>query len=207
RLVAQKTVENLMKRHFDAYYAETKEDALKKAVELIDKEKTVSWGGSVSVADIGLIEYLKENNYLLLNRDAAKTSDEKMQISKQALTCGTYLMGTNAMSEDGELVNVDCIGNRVSALMFGPDNVVVVVGVNKIMPDLDEAISRARNYAAPVNMQKIASKSERQTPCVKTGKCFNCLSKDSICSNVVITRLCYPEGRIKLILCNEEMGF
>ena len=130
-----------------------------------------------------------------------------MQILRQALLCDTYLMGTNAITNDGELVNVDCIGNRVGALMFGPKSVIVIAGMNKVTDNIDVAIKRARNYAAPVNMQRIAEKNTRQTPCCKTGECHNCISKDSICSNIVITRLCNPQNRIKVILVGENLGF
>ena len=206
-LLAEKVVNNLKKRFFEAYYVQSKEEALKKAIELIPKTDTVSWGGSVSAVETGLIDYVINNGYKVINRDLAKTIEEKTELLRQALLCDTYIMGTNAISKDGELVNVDCIGNRVGALMFGPKSVIVIAGMNKIADTLEEAVKRARNYAAPVNMQRIAEKSIRQTPCCKTGECFNCLSKDSICSNIVITRLCNPENRIKIILVNEDMGF
>lgn len=206
-LLGENTVINLKKRFFDAYYVQTKEDAFKKAIELIPKTDTISWGGSVSVAETGLIDYVINNGYKTINRDFAKTPEEKMSLLRQALLCDTYLMGANALTKDGELVNVDCIGNRVGALMFGPKSVIVIAGMNKVTDSLENAIKRARNYAAPVNMQRISEKSPRQTPCCKTGECFNCLSKDSICSNIVITRLCNPASRIKVILVNENLGF
>ena len=206
-IVGNKIAEAFNKRHFEAYYVNTKEEALKKAIELIPQDKTISWGGSMSIEEIGLINYLKENNYPVIDRATAKNAEEKMAMYKQALTCGTFLMSANAISEDGQLINVDCIGNRIGALIFGPDNVIVVVGVNKAMPTVEEAQKRAREYAAPVNMQKISALSGRQTPCVITGKCQDCKSTDSICSNIVITRLCYPAKRIKVIVVGENLGF
>ncbi len=161
----------------------------------------------MSVVQSGLLNYLTENNYSVINRDLAENEEEKKELLLKALSCGTYLTGTNAISEDGQLVNIDCIGNRVAALIYGPRNVIVVSSINKIMPTLDDAIKRARTYAAPVNMQRIAENTDRQTPCIVTGSCGNCTSKDSICSNIVITRLCYPEGRIKVILTQENFGF
>ncbi len=205
--LGEKLVKNLEKRHFEAFFAQTKEEAMAIALNLIPKEESVSWGGSKTVVDTGLIDYLINNNYKVINRDLAKDAEEKYLLLTQALTSFTYLTGTNAITVDGELVNVDCIGNRVSALMFGPKNVVVIIGVNKISKDLDEAVSRARNYAAPVNMQRISAVSGKKTPCLTDGVCHNCLSSDSICSNIVITRLCNPLGRIKVILVNENLGF
>lgn len=207
RLVAKKTVEALNKRFFDACYVETKEQALAKAVELTNRNKSVSWGGSITLEEIGLIKYLKENNYNIIDRNAAKTREEKLLLSKQALTCGSFFMSSNSISMTGELVNIDGVGNRVSALIFGPDNVIVVAGVNKIMPDLDSALKRAREYAAPVNIQRISALSERKTPCSLSGTCHDCTSPDSICSNIVITRLCLQQKRIKVILVGENLGF
>ena len=116
-------------------------------------------------------------------------------------------MGTNAISEDGELVNIDCVGNRTAALMFGPKSVIIIVSVSKIMPNLDEAIKRARHYSAPINIQRVAGNGQRQTPCFTTGCCSDCTSKDSICSHIVTTRLCNPEKRIKVIIVGEDLGF
>ncbi len=207
KILAERVIENLQKRFFDAYYAETKEDALKKAIELIPKTDIISWGGSVSISEIGLMDYILNNNYKVINRDSAKSKEEKFDLLKQALTCDTYLMGTNAISADGELVNIDCIGNRTAALMFGPKSVIIIAGVNKIAPTVEDAIKRARTYVAPINIQRVASIDGRQTPCYKTGSCFDCKSPDSICSHIVVTRLCNPQKRIKIILTNETLGF
>lgn len=207
RKLGEKVVINLKKRFFDAYYAETKEDALKKAIELIPESDTVSWGGSISIMEIGLMDYILKNKYNVINRDLAKNPEEKKEILKQAMFCDTYLMGTNAISEDGQLVNIDCIGNRTAALMFGPKNVVIIAGINKVVSTLDEAIKRAREFSAPVNMQRVAGNGIRQTPCYSSGICHDCISRDSICSHIVVTRLCNPAKRVKIILTNEELGF
>lgn len=205
--LCDKLIKNLKKRHFEAFYAENGTKALETALGLIPKDETVSWGGSVSLSQIGLIEYLKNNDYNVINRDLAKNPEEKYALLTKALTAFTYLTGTNAITDEGELVNVDCIGNRVAALMFGPKNVIVIIGVNKITHSLEEAIKRARNVAAPTNMQRITSISGKQTPCLTDGVCHDCLSTDSICSNIVVTRLCNPLGRIKVIVVNEDLGF
>ena len=206
-ILCNKLISEFEKRHFEAYYTENKKEALAKAIELINKEDIISWGGSVTTREIGLINYLEENNFKTINRDKATSKEEKDELSRQALLCDTYIMGTNAITEEGELINVDCIGNRVGALMFGPNKVIVVVGRNKICKNKDEAISRARNIAAPINMQRISDLTGRKTPCVTEGKCLDCKSENSICSNIVLTRLCYPAKRIKIILVNENLGF
>lgn len=205
--LGEKTVLALRKRHFEAYYVDTKKEALEKAVELIPNTDVVSWGGSVSIVETGLIDYLLKNDYNVINRDKAKSQEEKTMLLKKALLCDTYLMGTNAISEDGELVNIDCVGNRTAALMFGPNSVIIIAGTNKVTPTLDEAIKRARNFAAPTNIQRVAGNGQRQTPCFSTGCCSDCTSKDSICSHIVITRLCNPQKRIKIILVGENLGF
>lgn len=205
--VGEKVVLGLKKRFFDAYYVDTKEQALQKAVELIPLTDVISWGGSMSVLEVGLIDHLLKNEYHVINRDLASNKEEKIEILKQAMYCDTYLMGANAMTEDGQLVNIDCIGNRVAALMFGPKNVVIIVGVNKVVKTVDEAIERAREIAAPINMQRVAGNGLRQTPCFSSGSCHDCISKDSICSHIVITRLCNPQKRIKVIVVGESLGF
>lgn len=205
--LGQKTAENLKKRFFDAYYVQTKEEALKKAVELIPKDHTIAWGGTTSANDIGLIKYITENGYTVINRDAAKTPEEKADLARKSLLADTYIMGTNAISEDGQLVNIDATGNRIAALIYGPKSVIIIAGVKKVMPSLEDAIKRARTIAAPTNMQRIAKNSERNTPCTINGTCMNCTSKDSICSHIVITRLCKPQGRIKIILTPDDIGF
>lgn len=207
RKVGEKVVLGLKKRFFDAYYVDTKEQALQKAVELIPLTDVISWGGSMSVLEVGLIDHLLKNEYNVINRDLASNKEDKIEILKQAMHCDTYLMGTNAMTEDGQLVNIDCIGNRVAALMFGPKSVVVIVGVNKVVKTVDEAIERAREIAAPINMQRVAGNGLRQTPCFSSGSCHDCISKDSICSHIVITRLCNPQKRIKVIVVGESLGF
>ena len=150
----------------------------------------------------GLKQRLAQEGYTLLDRDTANTPEEKQAIMRQALTCGTFLMSSNAISEDGQLVNIDGIGNRVAALCFGPKQVIVVAGMNKVAADLDGAVSRARHIAAPANAQRFDGK----TPCTVNGQCGDCTSPDCICSQMVITRFCKPAGRIKVVLVGEELG-
>ena len=169
-LSGPKTVEAMKKRHFDAYYCSTAAEAVEKALELIPKTDSVSWGGVMTVDELGLKQRLAQEGYTLLDRDTAKTPEEKQAIMRQALTCGTFLMSSNAISKDGQLVNIDGMGNRVAAMCFGPRQVVVIAGMNKVLGTLDDAVARARNVAAPANAQRFGLK----TPCGLTGQCGDC---------------------------------
>lgn len=197
-----KVAENFNKRGFEAYYCPTKEDALAKAISLIPEDHVVSWGGSVSINDIGLRPYVLEHRQVI-DRDTAKTPEERKELLRKALLCDTFIMGTNAAIEDGQLYNIDGNGNRVAALIFGPKQVVVIVGMNKVEPTLEAAITRARTVASPINMQRFSKK----TPCAVTGMCADCNSPDSICNQMVRTRRCAPVGRIKVILVGENLGY
>ena len=129
--------------------------------------------------------------------------DERFDLMRKSLSCDTFLMSSNAVSKEGELVNIDGMGNRVSALCFGPKQIVMIIGLNKVAPDLDSAIKRARNIASPINTQRF----NLDTPCTKKGACYDCKSSDCICAQMVITRVCRPKGRIKIVFCGENLGF
>lgn len=197
-----KVVEALKKRHFDAYYVSTKEEALKKAMEIIPADHSVGWGGSMTVDSIGLKEELQKRGNVLIDRDKGTTPQEKDEIMLKVLGCGTFLMSSNAITENGELFNIDGKANRVAALCFGPKSVVVIAGMNKVVQDLDAAYKRVRGFAAPANSQRFDIK----TPCKVTGECADCTSPDCICNQLVTTRLCKPAGRIKVILVGEDLG-
>lgn len=198
-----KVAEALNKRHFEAYYCPDRAAAIEKVLELISPEDTVSWGGTATVDELGVKEALRQRGQAVIDRDTAKDAQERQQMLKQALTCDTFLMGSNAISADGQLVNIDGTGNRVAALCFGPTQVVVVAGMNKVAGDLDGAMRRAREVAAPMNAQRFPLK----TPCVANGLCGDCKGPDSICAQIVTTRLCKPAGRIKVVLVGEDLGF
>lgn len=201
-LSGPKTVEAMKKRHFDAYYCSTAAEAVEKALELIPKTDSVSWGGVMTVDELGLKQRLAQEGYTLIDRDTAKDPAEKQALMHQALSCGTFLMSSNAISKDGQLVNIDGMGNRVAALCFGPKQVIVVAGMNKVAGDLDSAMSRARHIAAPANVQRFDVK----TPCAVTGQCGNCTSPDCCCAQIVTTRFSKIPGRIKVVLVGEELG-
>lgn len=189
-------------RHFEAYYCGTKEEALKKALELIPEGSVVAWGGSVTMNEIGLSEALHNGKYQLIDRDAAPP-EERRKLMRQGLLADYFISGANAVSEDGEIVNIDGMGNRVGAIVYGPDHVVMIAGMNKVAKTLEDAVKRARTIAAPINKQRFGG----TTPCAKTGSCGDCKAEDCICCQMLVTRVCRPAGRIKVILVGEDLGF
>lgn len=203
RKAGEKLCEKLQSRGFAAYYCANGEEALQKALALIPAGSVVSWGGCRSAEEIGLLEAVRQGEYQILDRNTAKTPEERVAIMKQALTCDVFLTGTNAITEDGELVNVDGNGNRVAAMTYGPDSVIVIAGMNKLTKTVMDAANRARTVAAPINAQRF----DLQTPCKIDGMCHDCNSPDSICTYVVRTRRCKPTGRIKVILVGEVLGY
>ena len=196
-------VKNLKARHFDAYYCETGEDALKKALELIPEGASVGWGGALSAEQIGLMDALHAGNYRPIDRSLARSTEEREQMMRDMMFCDVFLTGANGMSLDGQMVNIDGTGNRVAATIYGPKSVIVVAGMNKVEDSLEDAIRRARTVAAPMNNQRF----ENDNPCSATGTCGNCKNEKCICNQIVITRHCRPIGRIKFILVGEELGF
>lgn len=197
-----RVVEALKRRHFDAYYCPTGQEALEKVLSLIPAGDVVAWGGSATLSQLGIIEEVKKTNPVI-DRATASTPEEGRELMRKALLCDTYLMSSNAISEDGQLYNIDGNGNRVAALIFGPKSVIVVAGMNKVTKTIQDAEARARYIAAPVNAQRF----QNETPCNVTGTCADCLSKSSICASMVRTRMCRPAGKIKVVLVGEELGF
>lgn len=195
-------VKNLESRHFEAYYCETKEKALEKALELIPKGATVGWGGAMSAQQIGLMDALNAGDYRAIDRDKCPTPEEKLQAAKDSLFADVFLTGANALSLDGQMVNIDGTGNRVAAIVYGPGTVLVIAGMNKVEDTLEAAIIRARTVAAPMNKQRFPA----QTPCEVTGACGDCKAEGCICNQILITRHCRPVGRIKFILVGEDLG-
>ena len=194
----------LNKRFFDAYYVATKEEALAKALELIDPADVVGWGGSMTLDEVGLKDALKARGQKVMDRDAEPDPAKKKQLMRDIVAqADTFITSSNAITEDGQLLNVDNLGNRVAPLTFGPDNVVVIAGINKVVRDQEAAEDRIKTVAAPINMARIGF----ETPCFVTGKCSECLSPKSICASWVRTRKCTPPGRIKVILVGEDLGF
>lgn len=198
-----KVAEALNKRHFEAYYCPDRAAAVEKVLELISLEDTVSWGGTLTVDELGLKDLLRARGQKLIDRDIAQSGEEREELMRKGLLADTFLTSSNAVTADGQLFNIDGNGNRVAALCFGPTQVVVVAGMNKVAGDLDGAMRRAREVAAPMNAQRFPLK----TPCVANGLCGDCKGPDSICAQIVTTRLCKPAGRIKVVLVGEDLGF
>lgn len=202
-LLAEQVIKSLKSRQMEGHYVQTKEEALALALELIPEGSSISWGGSMSIKAIGLPEALHKGNYKVLDRDLCATPEEKAEMMHQALNCDYFLASCNAISEDGILVNIDGNANRVAAFAFGPKNVLLIVGMNKVVKSEEDAMSRARNEAAPINAQRFGL----DTPCSKNGMCYDCKSPDCICCQILITRYSRVAKRIKVILVDENLGF
>ena len=200
---AETLIKNLDKRGMEAYYVDNKDDALKMALRFVTPGSSVSWGGSMSINEIGLIPALKAWDCTVLDRTVPKTEEEKKEFFGKVAVCDYYFMSTNAITIDGELVNIDCTCNRVASLIFGPSNVIIIAGMNKVADNLESAVDRARNTAAPMNTIRL----DRKTPCTQVGRCMDCMSPDCICNQFVVTRRSAPAGRIKIILVGEELGY
>lgn len=201
--LGKRVVKALESRNMEAYYVETKEDALKKALELIPCGSTIAMGGSASVAECGLLEAVKNGQYQFYDRDLAKTPEEKREIYLKAFSADWFLGSVNAMSEDGVFINIDANANRVAAYAYGPKNVLLIVGMNKVVKTQEDAMNRARNEAGPINAQRFGL----DTPCSKNGSCFDCKSPDSICAQILVTRFSKIKGRFKILLVNDDLGF
>ena len=199
-LLAQKVIKGLMSRNMTGYYAASREEALMQALSLIPEGSTVTMGGGMSVHKIGLPKALQEGNWNFIDRDQIA---DKRAAMLAAYDADVFLSSANAVTEDGILVNIDGNSNRVSAIAQGPKKVLFIVGMNKVCDDIDGAIKRARNVAAPANAQRF----NLSTPCAKTGSCMNCKSPDTICCQFLITRFSRHSGRIHVILVNDFLGF
>ena len=196
---AQTLIKNLEKRNMSGYYCATKEEALQKALQLIPVNSSVGWGGSMTMEEIGLLDALKKGEYEAIDRTQG---DPKEQAAK-IFTADYFLMSTNAITLDGELINIDGRANRICYLCYGPEHVLIIAGMNKVVPDVESGIKRVRNMATPPNTTRL----NKNTPCAKTGRCMDCLSPDCICNQILITRRSGQEGRISVILVGEELGY
>ncbi len=199
-LLAQKVIQGLKSRNMTGYYAKNKEKALQIALDLIPEGASVTKGGCMSAREIGLIDAISEGDYNFIDRD---NYADKRAAMLMAYDADVFISSANAMTDDGILVNIDGNANRVSAIAQGPKKVIFIVGMNKICDDIDGAMKRARNVAAPINAQRFGL----DTPCTKTGACMNCKSPDTICCQFLITRYSRHKDRIHVILVNDDLGF
>ncbi len=199
-LLAQKVIKGLQSRNMTGYYAKDREEAKRIALSLIPEGSSVTMGGALSAHEVGLVEAVKTGSFRFIDRAAYENPREAMLAAYDA---DWFLSSANAMTEDGVLVNIDGNANRVSCIANGPKHVLFIVGMNKVCSDIDGAMKRARNVAAPINAQRFGL----NTPCAKTGACMNCKSPDTICCQFLITRFSRHKDRIHVILVNDTLGF
>ncbi len=203
-LLLEKAKNALIKNGFLVKILQTKQECLESAIAQIDKEKEIGTGGSTTVKEIGLFEYLVENNYKIINPYIPNlTAEEVFDLRRKALFADCFIAGTNAITLEGELVNIDGYSNRVAAIMFGPKKVFLFVGRNKIVQNREQGINRIREIAAPINAKRL----NKNTPCAKSGICEDCDIEDRICNNLVVTMKQNIKDRIKIFLINEKLGF
>jgi len=196
-------IRNLKQRNIDAFFLESFYEVNEKLLQMIPTDCTVGIGHSITVQNSGIIEKLEERGNVVFDKTKAINKEEGKHIKKKALIADWFITGTNAISLEGHIVNIDHSGNRVAAMVFGPDNVVIVVGINKITDSLSEAIFRARNVASPMN----AKRAGFNPPCVELNKCVDCKSRDRVCNSVVIIEGQETKGRMKVFIVNESTGF
>lgn len=203
-LQAKSLVAAIEKRNMTAFYCESKEDCLKKVLELLPESCTIAWGGSESIKEAGITEAVKESGkYTVYDRAKYLSPRQVKEFNLLAFQSDYYFMSSNAVTLDGMLMNIDGNGNRVANLIFGPSHVIVVVGMNKVVPTIEDAYDRIRNFASPPNTIRL----KKNTPCSKLGKCGDCYSDDCICNQIVITRRSREKERIIVLVVNDNLGF
>jgi hypothetical protein len=204
QILGQTMIKNFKKRNIDAYYCNTSEEAVTLAMELMSAGGTVGMGGTETVKETGLLDAVKVNpNLTFLDRSLATTAEKKKEIYRNSFFCDYYLMSSNAITIDGELINIDGNGNRVACLIYGPDQVLILAGMNKVVDSVEAGLERIGTHAAPPNAARLGTK----TPCGVLGHCGDCHSEDCMCCQIVVTRHSRQKGRIKVILIGEELGF
>lgn len=200
----QRTIENLEKNNIEGFYVKSEEELIKKIIEIVKEGSTVSVGGSMTLFETGVIEHLRSGRYNFLDRYKEGLSQEDMKdIYRKSFFADAYFTSSNAITEEGEIYNVDGNGNRVAAMIYGPDKVIIIAGINKIVRDLDEAIIRNREMAAPANAKRL----NKNTPCTKTGYCMDCSSPERICRNYVLIKNQGKKGRMFVIFVDKQLGY
>lgn len=203
-ILADTVIKNLEKRQMEGYYFATAKEAVQKALSLMQSGTSAGFGGSSTLDETGMLQALRNRDDItLIDRDTASTPQEKEDLYHRCFLADSYFMSSNAITADGELINIDGIGNRVAALIYGPKQVIILAGMNKIVPSVEEGIRRVRNTATPPNCIRL----DKKTPCAVTGVCQDCLSPDGICNQIVITRRSGQKDRIKVLLIGETLGF
>ena len=201
--LAERMIKNLKRRNMEAFYCKTSEETIQKVLELIPDGSSITWGGSMTIRDMGLPDALrKKGTYEVLDRDLVEGNEGKVQMYVRAFTTDVYLSSANAISEDGVIVNIDGNGNRVAAITWGPKKVIFIIGLNKVAQTVEAALARARSTASPIN----AARFDIKTPCQVDGVCHNCNSPESICNYVHFLRNS-PHGKHTVILVGENLGY
>ncbi len=201
--LADTMIEKFNVRGIEGYYCATAEEALIMAQRFLTPDCVVSWGGSETLEEIGLIDALKASDFVVIDRKEAKTPEASRELYSKIVLADYYFMSSNAITLNGELINIDGMGNRVACLAYGPANVIIVAGMNKVVSDVEAGVKRVRNMASPANATRLGMK----TPCASIGRCADCLSDDCLCNQIVVTRKSRIPNRIKVILVGEELGF
>ncbi|EOS77375.1 MAG: lactate utilization protein [Lachnospiraceae bacterium] len=207
QLAFKAAVENIIKklalRNMEGYFFEDCNSCVKEIIQMMENGSSVGWGGSESIKECGLMDAVRSGNFTLLDRLTAKSPAEDRELYAKTVLSDYYLMSTNAITLDGELINIDGNGNRIACLIHGPKHVILVVGMNKLVPDIESGYARVRNLAAPANAKRL----NKHTPCFNMGRCADCLSEDCMCSHTVITRRSGIPGRIKIFFVAQELGY
>ncbi|MEQ8196450.1 MAG: lactate utilization protein [Clostridiaceae bacterium] len=200
----ERTIEALRKNNMNGYLLNSIEELISKIEELVKKDSRVTCGGSVSLFEVGIIDHLRSGRYDFLDRYKEGLSGEELrEIYRQAFLCDAYFVSSNAITEAGEIYNVDGNGNRVAAILYGPEKVIIIAGTNKIVKDLDEAIKRTKEISAPANAKRL----NRATPCTESGRCMDCKSPERICREYTLIRSQGNKDRIHVLFLNEEIGY
>ncbi|HJC47284.1 MAG TPA: lactate utilization protein [Candidatus Lachnoclostridium pullistercoris] len=204
REMAQKIAGSLKKRNIEGFYCRDKEEALKLVLSMVPDGAKVGWGGSVTLDQIGLFDGLREKNCVMLDlKEGGKDPEETERIYRESVGADFFFMSTNGITENGELVNIDGAGTRLGRMIYGPKHVIIIAGINKISKDIESAVDRIQNEVCPI----LAVRSGRNTACGNLGRCGNCFTPDSMCCEIVITRKSRQNGRMKLVLVGEELGY
>lgn len=205
KIQAEEIIKKIKMRGMNGIYCRSKEDAKKCVLDMIEDGASVAWGGSESLKETGILDAVMADKERLdvIDRCTYVTDEQKRELKGKIAMCDYFLMSTNAITLDGELVNIDGAGSRLSYLIYGPEKVIIVAGMNKVSTDVEDAVKRVRNIASPPNAIRLSC----DTPCAKYGRCMNCISDDSICCQVVVTRRSRIINRINVILVGEELGY
>ncbi|MCQ1531807.1 lactate utilization protein [Lutispora saccharofermentans] len=196
-------IKNFKSRNIEVSFFETLEEAKDRMIELIPPDSSVGVGNSKTLKDMNISKLLKERGNIVFDKTLAENKAESEQVKKKSLLADWYITGTNAVSKEGHIVNIDHSGNRAAAMIYGPDNVIIVIGRNKICGTLDDAVKRARNISAPMN----AKRAGYNPPCLQLNRCIDCKSDERVCFNLVIIEGQFVKDRMKLFIVDEEAGF